>query len=188
MLRGLHAAGLGCDGGVVQLHLHQRCPCPFGCTCACGVQGKALVAFERHLALRSKGGNHCHINTMPVSKAAAASARDVFESHASTAGASMQHIPAAPGGKLDRYVLLGPGVGGRERQRVWELGVVLPGRFWRPWCWHSYHPAHQSSCSFPPCRAHSLGCRHALQQLVGRGEYFLALLPDGAALVHPLSK
>ena len=27
---------------------------------------RELVVFERHLALRSKGGNHCHMNCVPV--------------------------------------------------------------------------------------------------------------------------
>ena len=28
--------------------------------------GRELVAFERHLSLRNKGGNHCHINVLGV--------------------------------------------------------------------------------------------------------------------------
>lgn len=30
--------------------------------------GQQLVGFERYLRLRSKGGNHTHINTLPISK------------------------------------------------------------------------------------------------------------------------
>lgn len=30
--------------------------------------GKQLVGFERFLRLRSKGGNHTHINTLPISE------------------------------------------------------------------------------------------------------------------------
>jgi hypothetical protein len=30
--------------------------------------GKQLVGFERYLRLRSKGGNHTHINTLPISE------------------------------------------------------------------------------------------------------------------------
>ena len=38
-----------------------------------------MVVFERHLALRSKGGNHCHMNCVPVPRARAAKARKIFE-------------------------------------------------------------------------------------------------------------
>ena len=37
------------------------------------------MVFERHLALRSKGGNHCHMNCVPVPRARAAKARKIFE-------------------------------------------------------------------------------------------------------------
>lgn len=30
--------------------------------------GKQMVGFERYLRLRSKGGNHTHINTLPISE------------------------------------------------------------------------------------------------------------------------
>ena len=38
-----------------------------------------LVVFERHLALRSKGGNHCHMNCIPVPRTRALKARKIFE-------------------------------------------------------------------------------------------------------------
>ena len=38
-----------------------------------------LVVFERHLALRSKGGNHCHMNCVPVPRERAKKARKIFE-------------------------------------------------------------------------------------------------------------
>ena len=40
-------------------------------------QGKALVMFERHMSLRNKGGNHCHINIVSIPSKAAAD----LESH-----------------------------------------------------------------------------------------------------------
>jgi hypothetical protein len=39
--------------------------------------GKELVAFERYLALRKSGGNHCHINVIAVPSAAAKQAGQV---------------------------------------------------------------------------------------------------------------
>lgn len=41
------------------------------------VQGLELVAFERFMTFRKTGGNHCHINVLPIPAAAAASARQV---------------------------------------------------------------------------------------------------------------
>lgn len=38
-----------------------------------------LVVFERHLALRSKGGNHCHMNCVPIPKSVSKKARKIFE-------------------------------------------------------------------------------------------------------------
>ncbi|GLC41621.1 hypothetical protein PLESTB_000695700 [Pleodorina starrii] len=48
--------------------------------------GRELVAFERHLSLRSKGGNHCHINVIGVPPAAAARAGEAFRAAAARAG------------------------------------------------------------------------------------------------------
>lgn len=35
---------------------------------AAAAAGQQLVGFERYLRLRSKGGNHTHINTLPISE------------------------------------------------------------------------------------------------------------------------
>ncbi|KAL6784615.1 CGL125 [Auxenochlorella protothecoides x Auxenochlorella symbiontica] len=59
--------------------------------------GRQLVGFERYMALRKSGGNHCHINALAVSAEAAARARQVFEDRAKAAGFSLTHIPAAAG-------------------------------------------------------------------------------------------
>jgi diadenosine tetraphosphate (Ap4A) HIT family hydrolase len=66
-------------------------------------QGRVLVGFERHLALRSKGGNHCHINVLGVSPEAGAGAREAFEEVAAAAGFELTHVPPKAGG-LDRWV------------------------------------------------------------------------------------
>lgn len=52
----------------------RRCACRYlsALRAAFASAGQALVGFERHLKLRSKGGNHTHINTLGVSKAAGA--------------------------------------------------------------------------------------------------------------------
>jgi diadenosine tetraphosphate (Ap4A) HIT family hydrolase len=56
----------------------------------------ALICFERHLALRSKGGNHAHLNCLPLPAAAAAQAQAAFESAAAAAGVTFAHLPPCP--------------------------------------------------------------------------------------------
>ncbi len=41
------------------------------------LQGKEAVAFERFMAFRKSGGNHCHINVIPAPASAASTARAV---------------------------------------------------------------------------------------------------------------
>lgn len=52
-----------------------------------------LVVFERHLALRSKGGNHCHMNCVPVPRARASKARKIFEQAAQRLNFEWEVIP-----------------------------------------------------------------------------------------------
>ncbi|WIA22357.1 hypothetical protein OEZ85_004666 [Tetradesmus obliquus] len=59
--------------------------------------GQRLVGFERHLKLRSKGGNHCHLNTIGISRAAAETAAEVFTQLASEAGLTLAAVPAMDG-------------------------------------------------------------------------------------------
>ncbi|PNW80996.1 hypothetical protein CHLRE_07g338700v5 [Chlamydomonas reinhardtii] len=60
--------------------------------------GRELVAFERHLSLRNKGGNHCHINVLGVTPEAGRRAGEAFRSAAAAAGYQLEHIPAPPRG------------------------------------------------------------------------------------------
>jgi diadenosine tetraphosphate (Ap4A) HIT family hydrolase len=95
-------------------------------------KGKELVGFERHMALRKSGGNHCHINAIAVPAAAAKDAREAFERAAKRRG-------------IEGLTHLGPSTGEAARD---ALRAVLGG---------------------------------------GEGaEYFVALLPDGSRLVHPI--
>ncbi|GLI67306.1 hypothetical protein VaNZ11_011492 [Volvox africanus] len=55
--------------------------------------GRELVAFERHLYLRTKGGNHCHINVVGVTPAAGRRAGDAFRAAAATAGYTFELLP-----------------------------------------------------------------------------------------------
>ena len=64
-------------------------------------KGKAFVGFERHLVLRQKGGNHCHLNACSVDKVAGERAEEVFQRLAGAAGFEMKSVPAV-GGQLDR--------------------------------------------------------------------------------------
>ncbi len=41
------------------------------------LQGKELLAFERYLVLRKAGGNHAHVNVLPIPAAAAKQAQQV---------------------------------------------------------------------------------------------------------------
>ena len=55
-------------------------------------QGLEMVGFERFMRLRRMGGNHCHINLVPISKAAAESARGTFEEMAKQDGFTLDHL------------------------------------------------------------------------------------------------
>lgn len=92
-------------------------------------RGASLVAFERYMALRKSGGNHCHLNAIAVDAAAAQGAGPAFEKAAAAAGFSLTRLPPATGE----------------------------------------------------------AAREAVAAVVGDGEYFQALLPDGSRLVHPIA-
>uniref|UniRef100_A0A383W3L9 RRM domain-containing protein n=1 Tax=Tetradesmus obliquus TaxID=3088 RepID=A0A383W3L9_TETOB len=64
---------------------------------AAAAAGQQLVGFERHLKLRSKGGNHCHLNTIGISRAAGETAAEVFTQLASEAGLTLAAVPAVDG-------------------------------------------------------------------------------------------
>ena len=66
--------------------------------------GSKLVCFERFLSLRGKGGNHCHINCLPVPADEAASVRQVFETKAAKAGFKFEAVlpPGAPQAALQQ--------------------------------------------------------------------------------------
>ena len=51
------------------------------------------MCFERHLALRGKGGNHAHINCVPLPAAAASNAKAAFEAAAQKAGFAFAALP-----------------------------------------------------------------------------------------------
>lgn len=41
------------------------------------MQGKEVIAFERHLSLVKKGGNHCHVNVVPIPSSAGPKCKQV---------------------------------------------------------------------------------------------------------------
>ena len=134
--------------------------------------------------------------------AAAADARQAFERAAEKAGFSFTHLPKVTGDAALREQLKAAGARGRG----------LPGARAPP-CWPGLLPL----CARKPCRPHSLcslrGARSTATHMharthaclpsspphrtysfcptcsspVGEGEYFLALLPDGSRLVHPIA-
>ena len=61
------------------------------------LQGKEAVAFERFMAFRKSGGNHCHINVVPVPASAAATARATFDKAAAAIGAVFTELPRSSG-------------------------------------------------------------------------------------------
>jgi hypothetical protein len=46
---------------------------------------------------RSKGGNHCHLNTIGISRAAGETAAEVFQKLAGEAGLQLVAVPAVDG-------------------------------------------------------------------------------------------
>lgn len=239
---------------------HQPCRIPFLCrrylsalrSCfAAG--GKEMVGFERYMALRKSGGNHCHFNAIavpgtwmlsvlslvvlppqgvpaccaqppsvllqhvrahawdisphasaespstpptrppptpphpptpdpappthpPPAAAAAAKAREAFEAGAHRHGFTFTHLPKVAGDAAAKDQLRN--AGGCFvvlRCMRWCAGGMYPG-----WCsWFAIagvlHPLSPSATPSAPCHA------------VGDGEYFVALLPDGSRLVHPIA-
>jgi hypothetical protein len=61
------------------------------------LQGKQAVAFERFMAFRKSGGNHCHINVVPVPASAAETARATFDRAAAAIGAEFTELPRSSG-------------------------------------------------------------------------------------------
>ena len=60
-----------------------------------------LVVFERHLSLRSKGGNHCHMNCVPVPRERAKKARKIFEQAAKRLNFEWTELSPKPASALD---------------------------------------------------------------------------------------
>lgn len=108
--------------------------------------GSRLVGFERHLALRGKGGNHCHVNVLGVPPAAAEGARGVFEQQAAAAGFELEHVPPK-GGQLDRW-----GFNCRFGWRLRFGGPRFRGRGRRPlprWPGSRSHPESKQAALSP---------------------------------------
>ena len=61
------------------------------------LQGQQAVAFERFMAFRKSGGNHCHINVVPVPASAADTARATFDRAAAAIGAEFKELPRSSG-------------------------------------------------------------------------------------------
>lgn len=61
------------------------------------LQGQQAVAFERFMAFRKSGGNHCHINVVPVPASAASTARATLDRAAAAVGAEFTELPRSSG-------------------------------------------------------------------------------------------
>jgi hypothetical protein len=78
---------------------------------------RELVAFERHLALRSKGGNHMHVNCVPVPADRAKKAKKIFEQAAKRLGFEWKVI-APPESALDLQTAIAQHCGDGEYYAV----------------------------------------------------------------------
>ena len=79
--------------------------------------GRDVVVFERHLALRSKGGNHCHVNVVPVPRARSGKAKKIFEQAAKKLNFEWCSIPK-PESAMDAQAALLEHVGDGEYYAV----------------------------------------------------------------------
>ncbi|CAL8469438.1 g8979 [Coccomyxa elongata] len=68
-------------------------------------QGSELFAFERYMTFRKSGGNHCQLNVLPVSAAAAASARADVQRLARDHGVPLQPLDGPSKGEAGREAL-----------------------------------------------------------------------------------
>ena len=75
------------------------------------------MAFERHLALRSKGGNHMHLNCVPVPSDRARKARKIFEQAAKRLGFEWE-VVEAPESALDLQTAIASHCGDGEYYAV----------------------------------------------------------------------
>ncbi|KDD72203.1 hypothetical protein H632_c3705p0, partial [Helicosporidium sp. ATCC 50920] len=123
--------------------------------------GQALVGFERHVALRQAGGNHCHLALVGVPRERAGLAAQAFRSAGRQLGWEFQALDAGlTGGKEgeDEEEEHGGKMGkGKEDE---EQGHV------------------QAAARYAD----------ALADVAGDGEYFVALLPGGASLARAIPR
>lgn len=64
-------------------------------------QGMEVVAFERSMTFKSKGGNHLQFNVLSIPAAAAKDARQVYHSVAERHGIKLKEVPGATKVRLD---------------------------------------------------------------------------------------
>lgn len=60
-------------------------------------KGKEIVGFERYMRFRKTGGNHCHLNFIAISRAAAQESRKAFEEAGQRHGLNFTYLPPATG-------------------------------------------------------------------------------------------
>ncbi|KAF5835451.1 CwfJ C-terminus 1-domain-containing protein-like protein [Dunaliella salina] len=72
-------------------------------------QGLELVGFERHLALKKAGGNHCHVNVIAVPSSAAKRAKQAFQQATESAGFNLKVLPPTSGTTMAGALAAGAG-------------------------------------------------------------------------------
>ena len=128
------------------------------------------------MQLRRMGGNHCHLNMVPINKTAAASAQQEFERAAKQEGFSLRH---AESGRLANHCAvfdvesaLAAGFGRVTKRVVFDHPSPL-------------FPGIDTSPNGFPLTCCSLD---KVEELVGANEYFVAYLPDGSILWTEISR
>jgi len=81
---------------------------------------KDILVYERYMALRGRGGNHCFVAALPVSREEGRRAGETFHEHAKKAGVEFEVLPVCPTYESRRHMV---------QQRVGHseyLLVILP--------------------------------------------------------------
>ena len=141
--------------------------------------GKAPLCWERHAALRARGGNHCQVNVVGLPQGAAATIEADLKAAASVGGFELREVPEEgeeeeEGGGEKGGV---EGVGGeKEKEKTGDGGEE-----------NDEEPIGPIPKEPKPNKSYSWAgpaARERLRDVVGDGEFFVALLPSGKRLFH----
>ena len=139
---------------------------------------RAPLCWERYAALRARGGNHCQVNVVGLPSEAAATIEDDLRAAASVGGFELKEVPEEEdeeeeeeeGGEGEGAGEKGEGEKDKEKsgdgEGEEEEKPNLKSKKPKTYSWAG--PA----------------ARERLRDVVGDGEFFVALLPSGKRLYH----